>query len=284
MYEEFYGLSCRPFAAVPDPGFLFWSAAHEFAFTMLRYGVMTRAPVTVMTGEPGVGKTALLRQLINEQPETTSVAFIPSVQEESGDLLPWILTAFGQFPEGDAPVALMRQLQDFVELTQAEDRAALLVIDEAQNLGTAALEQLRLLTNLNPEERDALQIVLAGQPALRERLSQTDTVKLGQRVTFDFTLGGLQEDEVEKYIERRLSAAGAERQLFTPQTCKLIYESTRGVPRSINIVCDLCLIYGYADSREIIDEELLLEFLFTVRDRGILMPFTQTRASADAIQ
>ena len=275
MYEAFYGLHSRPFLTVPDPDALYWSDDHFGAFTMLRYGIMSRAPITVVTGDIGAGKTTLVRRLLGELPEALSVGLVSNMQEGRGDLLHWIMMALDQAFEDELYVVLFRRFQDFVVDAYARGRRVVLIIDEAQNLGVTALEELRMLSNINADGNELLQIILVGQPQLRELLSRPELVQFAQRVSADYHLSPLKVDDVAKYIDTRLRVAGAERTIFLPRTATLIHGVTRGVPRLINIVCDLCLVYGYADERETIDEDLLRDFLDSARSRGIFNQFVQ---------
>ncbi|MEQ9122712.1 MAG: AAA family ATPase [Alphaproteobacteria bacterium] len=274
MYETFYGLKRRPFSTLPDPEFIYWSKGHEMALTMLRYGVMTRAPITVITGEIGAGKTTLVRHLLNELPEDLTTGLVSNLQEGRGELLQWVLMALDQPVEAqESYVSLFRRFQDFVIQSYAAGRRVLLLIDEAQNLGVKMLEELRMLTNINSEGDDLLQLILVGQPQLRDLLNQPELVQFAQRITSDFCLNPLGPTETAAYIRRRLEIAGAEREIFTPRTCELIHQATGGTPRLINSLCDLCLVYGYSDNRHIVDEDLLIEFLNSAKNRGIYNQF-----------
>lgn len=274
MYEDFYGLTKRPFSTVPDPEFLYWSKGHDLALTMLRYGLMSRAPITVVTGEIGAGKTTLVRHLLNEMPEDLTVGLVSNIQEGRGELLQWVLMALGQPVEADEPyVTLFRRFQDYVIDEYAEGRRVLLLFDEAQNLGAKMLEELRMLSNINAEKDDLLQLILVGQPQLRDLLGLPELVQFVQRITADFALNGLSEAETAQYIRRRLEVAGATTQIFTDRTCKLIHQATGGVPRLINSLCDMCLVYGFSDNRRVIDPSLLLEFLGSSQKSGIYNQF-----------
>ncbi len=274
MYEAFYGLSKRPFSTLPDPEFLYWSKGHEMALTMLRYGLMTRAPITTITGEIGAGKTTLVRHILNEMPEDLTTGLVSNLQEGRGELLQWVLMALDQPVEANEPyVSLFKRFQDFAIASYAGGRRVLLVIDEAQNLGVKMLEELRMLSNINSEKDDLLQLILVGQPQLRDLLNRPELTQFVQRITADFCLGALSASEVGAYIARRLEIAGATTAIFTPRTCELIHQATGGVPRLINSLCDLCMVYGFSDNRQIIDQSLLVEFLTSARNRGIYNQF-----------
>lgn len=277
MYEGFYGLKERPFTTVPDPQFLYWSDGHQMAFAVLRYGVMTRAPITVMTGEIGAGKTTLLRRLLSEIPEDLTVGLVSNMKEGRGELLHWVMMALGQEFRSDEPyVALFKRFQDFVIDAYARGRRVVLIVDEAQNLGAPALEELRMFSNINADKDELLQLILVGQPQLRDLLNQPELVQFAQRVSADFHLEPLTREETTSYIQRRLEIAGAEWQIFPDEVCAMIRDATGGVPRLVNILCDLCLVYGFADDQREIGVDLLREILGSTQRRGIFGQFSET--------
>ncbi len=282
MYESFYGLTAKPFLTVPDPDFLFWSSGHQLAVTMLRYGVMTNAPITVITGEIGAGKTTLVRQLMGEMPPDIVVALISNMQSERGELLHWVMMALGE-PFEDVPyVRLFGRFQDYLIARYAEGRRVILIFDEAQNLSISSLEELRLLSNINADKDQLIQLILVGQPQLRELLDRPELRQFAQRISSDFNLGPLSEPEVEGYITRRLTHVGASWTVFPTHTCGLIFEATGGVPRLINILCDLCMVYGFSSDRKVITEDLLREFLTASERHGIYRQFKSIGASPRA--
>jgi len=284
MYEEFYGLRHRPFLMVTDPDYLYWSNAHTLAFTMLRYGVMTRAPITVVTGDIGAGKTTLVRHLINELGEDVVVGLISNMQHGRGELLHWVMMSLGQPFEDETYVKLFQRFQDYLIEVYAQRRRAILVFDEAQNLSVDALEELRMLSNINADKDELLQLVLVGQPQLREVLKQPELVQFSQRIASDFHLGTLTADEVTQYIQHRLEYAGATWQIFPHRTCELIHEATGGVPRLINSLCDLCLVYGFSDDRKVIEEDILRDFMAGISRHGIFSQFKQLSGSPTLVR
>jgi type II secretory pathway predicted ATPase ExeA len=274
VYEEFYGLKQRPFLTVPNPQFLYWSENHTLAFTMLRYGIMTRAPLTVITGEIGSGKTTLLRALINDIPSDLVVGLISNMTADRGDLLQWALMALGQPLEGgESHVRLFQRFEEIVIEAYASGKRVVLIVDEAQNLGVQTLEELRMLSNINSDADELLQIVLVGQPQLRELLSRPELAQFTQRICADFHLEPLSAEDVVHYIDHRLDTAGATWRIFPRRTSELIHEATRGVPRLVNVLCDLCLVYGFSAEAKVIEESLLREFLGSTRARNIYMQF-----------
>lgn len=273
MYEEFYRLNSRPFLTVPDPDFLYWAEAHTLAFTMLRYGIMARAPITVVTGEIGAGKTTLLRQLLREIPADLEVGLVSNMQPGRGELLEWVLMALGHPVEGEPYIKLFQRLQDLVIEAYAAGKRVVLIFDEAQNLGLDTLEELRMLSNINADKDELLQIILVGQPQLRDMMGRPELMQFRQRVSADFHLGPLGREDVDRYIQHRLTLAGAQWRIFPSRTCDLIHYATRGVPRLINILGELCLVYGFSAESRVIDEALLREFLNGAQSRGLYEQF-----------
>ena len=274
LYEQFFGLSARPFLTLPDPGFLYLSEGHQLALSMLRYGILTRAPVTLMTGEAGTGKTTLIRQILNELPTAQSVGIISNMQEGRGDLLHWVLEALDvPYDPAAGHVALVRKFQDLVVEAYGAGRRMLLIFDEAHNLGLRDLEELRMLLNINVGKDELLQIVLVGQPALREIMAQPQVVQIAQRVSADADLPPLRQRETAEYIRRRLRVAGADREIFSAEAMQQVHRATGGVPRMINVLCDMAMVHAFADDSRMIDEPLLHEFLNSARRRGVFRQF-----------
>jgi general secretion pathway protein A len=265
MYEAFYGLKTKPFSLYPDPEFLYWAGPHSMAFAMLEYGVANHAGFTVITGEIGAGKTTLIKHLLTKLPGNITVGLASNILGERNDLLSWLLMVFGQEFEGQSYVGLYRRLEDFLRKQHAENRRTILIIDEAQNLGLKTLEELRTMSNVNDGGQELLQIILSGQPELKDLLRRPELVQFAQRISSDFHLGLLDSKEVPAYIDHRLSVAGATRQLFTDDVCKLIGEASRGTPRLINLLCDTCLMYGFAAGAQLIRPQTLLAVL---KDKG----------------
>lgn len=273
MYEAFYGLRHRPFLMTADPDFLYWSNIHTLAFTMLRYGVMSRAPLTVITGEIGAGKTTLIRHLINELPEDVVVGLVSNMQEGRGELLHWVMMSFGQSFEDGSYVRNFQRFQDHLIENYADGRRSILIVDEAQNMSPASLEELRMLSNINADKDELLQIILVGQPQLRELLRDPCLAQVVQRIAADFHIEALGRDDVIAYIQHRLKVAGASWRIFPDRTCELIHEATGGIPRLVNSLCDLCMVYGFSDDRKTITEEVLRDFLSGVERHGIFAKF-----------
>ncbi|HZS57127.1 MAG TPA: AAA family ATPase [Bryobacteraceae bacterium] len=260
MYEAFFGLREKPFSILPDPDLIYWGRMHSMAFTMLEFGVMNNAGFTVITGEIGCGKTTLLRHLLKMLNPNISVGLISNTPQGRDELLQWILMALGQPFEGTYP-RLFKQLEDFLYSQYAAGRRTILIVDEAQNLGSEALEHLRMLSNINADKHQFLQVILIGQPQLRDLLLDPKLHQFAQRISSDFHLKPLDEHEVAKYIDFRLKAVGSVQPLFSPQACSEIARASGGIPRTINIICDTALVYGFASDQKTISLPLVQEVI-----------------------
>ncbi len=262
LYMEFFGFSERPFTLLPDPDFLFWSRAHRRAFSVLEYGVMTRAPITVVTGEVGAGKTTLIQKLIQSLDEDVTLGLISNAQGNRGELLQWTLNALAiETDFSDAYVSMFQQLQDFVIEEYAEGRRVIIIIDEAQNLSVEGLEELRMLTNINSNKDELLQLILVGQPELRQMIVRPDLRQFAQRVTATYHIPALDRAAVGGYIQHRLAHVGGTGAEFSPSAIDLIHEHTRGIPRLINKLCDFSMVYAATEERRLIDEAIVEEVL-----------------------
>lgn len=240
-----YKLRERPFTLLPDPDFLYWTPKHLNAYTALQYGVQSRALITVITGEVGVGKTTLLQNLLREMADSATIGLISNAQGGRGELLRWTLNAFGaEVPPGLDYVGLFQALQSFLLKEYAEGRHVILVIDEAQNLSVEALEELRMLTNINSNKDELLQLVLIGQPELRTMVERPDLSQFAQRVGASFHLTGLDLDGTRAYVRHRLRHAGGTGDEIPEDAVALVHEAAGGIPRLINKICDLSMVYG----------------------------------------
>jgi len=284
MYMEFYGLEQRPFRLTADPDFLFMSEGHGLALSMLRYGVSLGAPLTVVTGEIGSGKTTLLRRLMAEIEDDVTVGLVSNMHPGHGELLHWVLLALDRpVPEGEAYVRSFQRLQDALVETYASGRRTVLVFDEAQNFPPSTLEELRMLSNINAEKDELLQIILVGQPELRDVLRRPELAQFVQRISADFHLEPLTRSETHRFIHHRLAVAGAQRQIFEDRACDLVYDATGGVPRMINTLCDLALVYGFSDRRGSIGPDLVRDLLAGVKRHGIYQQFRPLEAHPQVV-
>ena len=260
MYEAFYQLREKPFSILPDPDLIYWGKMHSMAFTMLEFGVMNNAGFTVITGEIGSGKTTLVRYLLKKISPQITVGLISNSPQGRQELLQWILMSLGEPFEGDYPI-LFKRLHDYLYGQFANGRRTILIIDEAQNLEPEALEHLRMISNINADKFQILQLILVGQPQLRELLLAPRLHQFAQRISSDFHLRPLDTLEVGNYIDFRLRAVGAPGPLFTEQACALIASASGGLPRMINVICDTALVYGFANDKKVISEQIVKDVI-----------------------
>jgi len=257
MYEDFYGLKERPFTLVPDPDYLFLGSQHKLARAYLEYGIKERLGFVVLTGEVGTGKTTLIKSLLREKGATQRLGVLYQTPVEAEDLLDLLLQEFqirGHF--GGNRAARLGAFNQFLLSSHARGEHVILVVDEAQNLGSKALEELRLLSNLQTDKEPLLQLILVGQPGLRQRLRHPALRQLAQRVAIHYHLSPLDRDETKEYIRFRLARAGGSG-IFTTSALDKLYGFTQGVPRRINAWCDLALVAGFAEGRHEIDAEFV---------------------------
>jgi general secretion pathway protein A len=254
MYLNFYGLREVPFGPTPDPRFLFQSSRHREALAQLVYGVTERKGFIVLTGEIGTGKTTLLRTLLQRLDAETPVAYVHNSSLPIEGLLDYVLQDWGAKSAATTQAQRLVELNEFLIDQHRHGRSPVLVIDEAQNLSVETLEAVRLLSNFETTQQKLIQILLVGQPELRDTLSRPELRQLKQRIGLRCHIGPLSAQEARAYIRHRLRIAGAsDAGLFTDAAVQRIAEYSRGVPRVINIVCDHCLLSGYADSKRRIE-------------------------------
>lgn len=280
MYEAFYGLKEKPFSIQPDPDFLFLGRRHSMAYAMLEYGIQNRAGFSVICGEIGCGKTTLIRHLLNNLGPEIKVGLVYNTHRSIGDLLEWIMLAFGQPYQGLSPVGMYDAFQQFLIANYSAGKRVVLIVDEAQNLEPAALESLRMLSNINADKDQLLQIVLVGQPQLRDLLRRPDLQQFFQRVAVDFFIPPLDLHEIKIYIAHRLKVAGRDMPLFSSQAITLIANASKGFPRTINILCDMALVYGFSMGSEIIGIDIVREML---RDRAEFGVFSQVAPDIESL-
>jgi type II secretory pathway predicted ATPase ExeA len=262
IYLDHFSLNERPFSLVPDPDFIYWARVHERAYAMFEYGLVTRSPITLITGEVGAGKTTLLHHLLNSIGDDLQVGMISNAHGTRGELLRWVLQSLDQPVPPDADyVALFGQFEQFLITTYSKGRRVILIFDEAQNLSRESLEELRMFTNINANKDELLQLVLVGQPELRDNVRHPNLTQFAQRVASSFHLPALDNDAVANYIHHRLKVAGAKATIFTPGACKKIHAETRGVPRLINQLCDFSLLYAYTDEVQKVTEATVKKVL-----------------------
>src|SRR5262249_42839225 len=280
MYETHYQLKAKPFTLLPDPEFLFLGTRHKMALSLLEYGLVNGSAFIVITGEPGTGKTTLLNRLLDQSRRQWTIGMLENTHGGLGGLMPWIMASFGLQTKGKNEVDLFHEFARFLESEQAAGRRVLLVLDEAQNVGSAVLEELRLLSNLNDGRRRSLQILLSGQPALRDVCKEPRVNQLAQRIAVEYELDPLGEEEAIAYIGHRVRVAGGQRPLFSTLACRKIFALAGGVPRLINQLCDHALVYGYAAQAEVITARLVLDAA-RARDRNGFLPIRADPASIE---
>jgi general secretion pathway protein A len=271
MYETFYGLREKPFSILPDPELIYWGQNHRLAFAMLEFGVMNSAGFTVITGEIGSGKTTLLRYLLRKLDPNISVGLISNTPQGRDELLQWIMMSLKQPFEGPY-LSLFFRFQQYLQAQYANRRRTILIIDEAQNLQPDALEALRMLSNINADKDQFLQLILVGQPQLKDLLCAPQLVQFAQRISADFHLRPLDSADVVRYIDHRLHAVGAQQVLFSPEACEVVAKASGGIPRRINILCDTALVYGFATESEFITRDIVEDVIKQKQTFGV---FTQ---------
>ena len=252
MYESYYGFKGKPFEIIPDPNFLYLSPNHIHALDHLKYAIERNSGIILLTGEVGSGKTTLIKYLRQQIDESVEVAVISNTSLPADQLLSYLLIKLNIEPEDNNKAYNLHYFKIYLQGLQEEGRRAILVFDEAQNLPKDALEEIRMLSNFQSDERLPLQIFLVGQPELKIILKSPGMLQIRQRIAVNYHLKGLNVVETKKYIAYRLKKAGATESPFTPEAVKLIYRASSGIPRSINSLCDSALIYGFAEEIETI--------------------------------
>ena len=266
MYTEFYQLDLKPFSLTPDPSFLYLSTVHRKCATVLQYGMMNNTGFTVVAGEIGSGKSTLIQHLLNSiDTSQVNIGHINNTFKIHDDLLAWVLDAFDVAVDPDSSrIDRYRKFTDFVITEYSEGRRVALIIDEAQNLDVDSIEELRLLSNINIAEDIILQMVFVGQPELVNLLEHPRLKQFAQRIGIEFNIPPLDFAETKKYIEHRLEVAGAKQPIFSEDAMAALYCYSGGLPRKINNMADMALVYGYAEEAEMIDAHVVND---TITDR-----------------
>ena len=276
MYESYYGFKEKPFSLLPDPSFIFPSKKHRLAQAMLEYGLMNQAGFTVITGEIGSGKTTLVRQLLSQiaLDQDITVGLVSNTHRSFGELMQWVLLAFNLDYHNKSKVEMYQTFSEFMKREYSLGHRTVLIIDEAQNLSPDALEELRMLSNINADKDQYLQLVLIGQPGLKDLLRRPELEQFAQRIAIDFHLQTLDLQETCEYIRHRLVVAGGDPNLFEATACVAVHFYTRGTPRLINVLCDTALVCAFAEQREKVDADLIHD---VVRDKhvGGILPVSE---------
>jgi general secretion pathway protein A len=283
MYNQFFGFTKKPFSLAPDPDFLFLSPKHKKAWTVLQYGLLTQAGFTVITGEIGAGKTTLIRKALGQLEADCVVGLITNTHSEFGDLLTWVLNAFSISDKASDKAGRYQIFVDFLNQQHQKQNKVILIVDEAQNMDLQTLEELRLLSNVNVGQHSLLQLVLAGQPELVDKLNSPELVQFAQRVSIEYHILSLSEVETEQYIHHRLTVAGANYAIFDEDVCLAVYLFSGGIPRLINNICDLSLVYAFGDGEKIVTIKHVLEVI-KERKTGGIVSMNKSLPMAEQIQ
>ena len=258
MYLEHYGLTAAPFDITPNPRFLFYSAKHREAINHLLYGIRERKGFVQLTGEVGAGKTTLCRAMLEQLDDHYATALILNPCLGPGELLKAVATEFGLPVGGLDRLDTLGVINQFLLQQIERGKETVLIIDEAQDLTDDLLEQVRLLSNLEMENRKLLQIILLGQPELRDRLNSPRLRQLRQRITVRYHLGPLSRVEAGQYIQHRLEKAGAKgRPTFTKPALWRICNYSGGIPRLVNAICDKALLAGFVEHSDMINYRMV---------------------------
>jgi general secretion pathway protein A len=285
MYTSFFGLSEKPFAITPNPRYLYMSERHAEALAHLMYGLNEAGGFIQLTGEVGTGKTTVVRTLLEQLPQHADVAVILNPRMTPAELLHSICQELGIFLSDENPDSI----KDMVDVlngrlltAHAKGRRVVIIIDEAQNLLPETLEQVRLLTNLETATHKLMQIILIGQPELRELLDRSDLRQLAQRITGRYHLAPLSRDDTAAYVRHRLKVAGASRAIFTDRALREAHRLSHGVPRLINIICDRALLGAYTQEQHEVDVQLLRKAAAEVAGKWRIHPWWQWAALSAA--
>ncbi|HEY3278127.1 MAG TPA: AAA family ATPase [Syntrophorhabdaceae bacterium] len=261
MYREYFGLKENPFSIAPDPHYFYLSEGHREALAHLVYGIESDGGFILLTGEVGTGKTMVCRCLLEQMPDNSDIAFILNPKLTVPELLATMCDEFGiAYPEGTVSnKVFIDGIYSYLLETNARGRRAILIVEEAQNLSVEVLEQVRLLTNLETNERKLLQLIMLGQTELRDMLARPELRQLSQRITARYHMGPLAKKEISKYVRHRLKVAGMTRgTLFTEKAMGLLCRVSGGIPRLINVICDRALTGAYVEDKDKVDKKILL--------------------------
>ena len=264
MYESFFGLTERPFTLRPDPSFLYLSHQHSLALSMLEFGLTGQAGFIVVTGEIGSGKTTLIRHFLKRDDRQATIGVISNTHAGFGDIMQWVFQALNIEAKSTKKTACYQAFTNYLAQQYSAGQQVVLIVDEAQNLSVPALEDLRLLSNIDIDRDHALQIILVGQPELMEKLQRPELRQFAQRISVHYHLSPLTYLESCLYIRHRLAIAGTTEEIFDTWAMAGIYYFADGVPRVMNSICDMALVYAYAAGEHVIDIDTVFS---VVRDR-----------------
>ncbi len=259
MYEAYYNLKAMPFQITTDPRFLWLGEKHSEALATLKYGIMENKGFLLLTGDVGTGKTVLINRLVKMIDVAAIIAKIPDPGLSSLDFFKFLAVEFKMNKKFDSKGAFLINLKNFLHQAYADHRKVLLVIDEAQRLNHELLEQIRLLSNIELQNRKLINIFFVGQPEFNEMLREDRNRAVRQRITVSYHINPLSEAEARKYIAHRLKVAGATREIFGQGAIQEIFSFSGGYPRLINIICDHALLTGYTSNLKSIDKNVIKE-------------------------
>ena len=282
MYEEFYGFTEKPFLIVPDPDYLYPSPNHEEALNLIEYGIMENVGLILLSGAIGSGKTTLVNYILRQIDLDIAVATIFNTNLTADQLISLIVQEFDLEPHDTDKAKNIKILNDFLIDRYSQNKRTLIVIDEAQNLPLDALEEIRMLTNLQKDNWSLLQVMLVGQPELRKRLRDHRYAQISQRIAVNYHLSALNKAETSNYISHRLRVAEGRADIFTPDARSLIFRASAGIPRSINLVCDSALIYGVADGLATINADTVKRALRELNIMGLLRSPTKVKKATSS--
>ena len=279
MYHEFYGLKAKPFYISPDPDFFFMSPKHREALSCMEFGLVNNVGITLISGEVGIGKTTLIRQLYQMLESHIQPVCITNTNVSPEQFLILIANAFG----ADVPIAdkagAVKTLERQLEKVRAEGQLPLLIIDDAQNLSFDAMDEVSWLSNLQNRNSFLVQIMMLGQPELRTKIQHPSMASLAQRIGIGYHLEPFNSEETYAYINHRIAVVGGPENLFTSEALDLIYNTTGGIPRTINLLCESALVYGYADELKTIDVDSVQQAIDEIGEYGV--GFTTPTAQAE---
>ncbi len=262
MYLSFFNLKEQPFNVTPDPKFLYFGESYQDALAYLIYGIRMRKGFVVLTGEIGIGKTTVINALLERLDDSHRIAHLVHSNMSLKDMLRFVFRDYGLEAAGKSKSELLLGLQDFLIRLDQKGGNAVMIIDEAQNLRSWQLEEIRLLSNIETAKRKLIQIILVGQPELLHLMNSTELRQFKQRVSLHFHLSAMTQDEVENYIEFRLKVAGYQgKRLFDDGAMNEIYKFSEGIPRLVNAICDRALIKACVSDQRKLDKKLLRKVL-----------------------